>query len=110
MTNLYEEIRGNIEYHNKTLNDIKYISIENRAVDIDAFLETAKDIEYDAGYGGIEINGSLMIIGEDWWLERVEYDGSEWFTYKTYPVPNNAENEEDRESDKHTLIEMTMTY
>jgi hypothetical protein len=24
----------------------------------------------------------LIIVGDNWWLERKEYDGSEWFEFK----------------------------
>jgi hypothetical protein len=27
----------------------------------------------------------LEIVGDDWWLERHEYDGAEWWEYKTKP-------------------------
>lgn len=32
---------------------------------------------YDEGYGTAHIATDLIIIGEDWWTEREEYDGSE---------------------------------
>lgn len=44
------------------------------------------DIEYDHGYGGQEIARDLLIVGNDWYLERHEYDGSEWWEYKTIPI------------------------
>ena len=27
----------------------------------------------------------LRIVGKDWWLEREEYDGSEWWEFRTFP-------------------------
>lgn len=50
------------------------------------FATAAEDIEYSEGYGGQEIAKDLVIVGEGWWLERGEYDGSEWWDYKTLPV------------------------
>ena len=48
------------------------------------------DFTYDAGYGGNKINMSLKIVGDGWWLERGEYDGSEWWEFKTIPTkPDN---------------------
>lgn len=47
---------------------------------------------YDAGFGGPEINESLRIIGDNWWLERHEYDGSEWWEYKTLPLKPKTHN------------------
>jgi hypothetical protein len=43
--------------------------------------------EYDAGSGGAEVNTDLVIVGDDWWLERGEYDGSEWWDFKQLPTP-----------------------
>ena len=48
---------------------------------------------YDDGYGGNEIPMDLIVVGKDFWLERHEYDGSEWWEFKTMPV----EPEETRE-------------
>ena len=97
MINLYEEIIAILEAHNKTIADIQYIiypkiingleSIYNKlcTVNIDNFMKIAKETNYDNGYGRNEIPISLKIVGKDWWLEREEYDGSEWFEYKTLP-------------------------
>lgn len=51
----------------------------------DDFVKWA-DFTYNAGYGGVEVNMNLVIVGDDWWLERGEYDGSEWWEFKTIPL------------------------
>ena len=43
------------------------------------------DLEYDESFGSNEINLNLKVVGKDWWLERHEYDGSEWWEFKTMP-------------------------
>lgn len=48
--------------------------------------EAAANFEYDNGFGGAEVAVSLKVVGEDWWLERGEYDGSEWWEFKTMPT------------------------
>lgn len=91
MRNLYKELFGVLADHGKEVSDIVAVTIwdeKSRAdvkVPIADFLKLARDITYDAGYGGAEIDMSLTIIGEDWWLTRGEYDGAEWFDYHTYP-------------------------
>jgi hypothetical protein len=45
--------------------------------------ERFADFEY--GYGGVGINKGLVIVGDDWWLERGECDGVEWWDFKTLP-------------------------
>lgn len=52
----------------------------------DQFLARAGLMDYDAGYGGAEVNTNLKIVFADGWLERGEYDGSEWWAYKEMPT------------------------
>ena len=94
MQNLYKEIVDILKDHNKTINDIKFISMDISEswtesnivnIDINNFLSIAKTTNYDDGYGGTEIPEDLKIVGDNWWLERHEYDGSEWFEFKTLP-------------------------
>lgn len=47
------------------------------------------DYEYDDGYGGQELYGTVWLMEEGSWYERGEYDGSEWWEYKRCPsIPN----------------------
>ncbi len=47
------------------------------------------DFEYDNGYGGQELYGTVWLMEEGSWYERGEYDGSEWWEYKRCPsIPN----------------------
>lgn len=45
---------------------------------------SALDIEYNNGFGGQELFGRVWLTN-DAWLERGEYDGSEWWNVKTLP-------------------------
>lgn len=46
------------------------------------------DFEYDAGYGGQELYGTVWLI-DGTWLSRGEYDGSEWWVHNKLPkIPN----------------------
>lgn len=42
------------------------------------------DYNYDNGYGGQELHG-LIWYEDGTWSERGEYDGSEWWEYKSCP-------------------------
>lgn len=44
------------------------------------------DTDYDNSYGATEVADDLIIVGENWWLERHEYDGAEWFEFKEMPL------------------------
>ena len=48
--------------------------------DLDKFINNI-DFDYDDGFGGQEVFGKIMLV-TDSWLERNEYDGSEWWEYK----------------------------
>jgi hypothetical protein len=46
------------------------------------------DFEYNAGYGQQELFGNVWFYGPSW-LERSEYDGSEWWVLRELPtIPN----------------------
>jgi hypothetical protein len=50
----------------------------------------ALDFEYDGGYGGQELFGIVWFSASDKWMEREEYDGSEWWRIMGRPeIPEN---------------------
>lgn len=73
----------------KTWNDVKFIQGNDfkASNNKDELLELM-NFDYDDGYGAPEIAQDLKIVGDNWWLERAEYDGSEWWEYKETPKPN----------------------
>ncbi len=42
--------------------------------------------DYDSGFGSQLVAKDLLIVGKDFWLERHEYDGSEWWEFKSLPA------------------------
>ena len=47
------------------------------------------NFDYDSGYGMQEILGTVWLMEEHTWLDRGEYDGSEWWNYNKCPqVPD----------------------
>jgi len=53
------------------------------------------DFEYDSGYGMQEILGTVWLMEENTWLERGEYDGSEWWEYNKCPkIPERLKRED----------------
>ena len=71
--------RSYVDYKNHLRPIIKYKS------SWDDFCLKA-NFEYDDGYGSVEIARDLIVVGKDFWLERHDYDGSEWWEFKTMPV------------------------
>lgn len=84
MINLLEETKRVLEDYGHTLSDIVWVGCKDYCIGINQFIELA-NVVYDNGYGGEEVATDLLVVGTDWWLERHEYDGSEWWEYKSLP-------------------------
>lgn len=63
--------------------DWKILKNDYSPEDLETFL-TSIDFEYDAGYGGQELFG--IILFEDSFSDRGEYDGSEWWENHKMPT------------------------
>lgn len=85
MTNLKDETLQILAGHGKTADDVRWVGTTEYTIQLDNFWEKA-DVEYDAGFGGTEIFEDLIVVGDDFWLERHGCDGSEWWEYKTMPT------------------------
>ena len=83
--NLKSETIEFLARNGKTIDDIRFISLHGDGLDVDEFLKLA-DREYNAGYGHNYVDLSLVIAGDDWWMERREYDGAEGWFFMTKPV------------------------
>lgn len=78
--NLLRETCDFLASENLRPDDVLYVTDGYKWCDWNTFANAAQDIVYDAGYGGQEINHNLKIVGkQSWWMERREYDGSEWW-------------------------------
>lgn len=82
--NLLEETINFLKENGKTFADVRWVGCSTFTIDIELFFKLA-DRNYDDGYGGAEVAQDLVVVGDDWWLERHEYDGSEWWEFKTLP-------------------------
>ena len=85
---LYEETKKILEYNNKNFDDVVAICGNKFQISKEDFIEYSKT-RYDKGYGAPEVATDLLVIGEDFWLERNEYDGSEWWEFKSFPQYEN---------------------
>ena len=88
MTNFLKETMKKLDDHKKDFyKDVLWIGTNCGSCSVakEDFLVMA-DFDYDSGYGCEEILRSLVVVGEDWWLAREEYDGSEWWSYNEKPV------------------------
>lgn len=86
----YETLKA-LKDHGRTEDDIVYVGTNTFRIPLEDFWELA-NVDYDNGYGGAEIVEDIIVVGRGWWLERHEYDGSEWWEYKECPpVPSRVE-------------------
>lgn len=85
MTNLWEETEIMLTAHEKTFKDVKYIQGSNFGITKENFERVAKKSKYYSGFGAPEVAEDLVVVGDNWWVERHEYDGSEWWEYKEKP-------------------------
>lgn len=85
MINLLQETLNILERKGKTPKDVLWVGNEYKKTTWENFAEIA-DFSYDNGYGINEIADELVIVGDNWWLERGEYDGSEWWSFKQLPT------------------------
>ena len=86
MINLWDETILSLKYNDKTWSDVRFVCGGDFSITRTNFEKIAKNTEYRNGYGSQIIAQDLMIVGDTWWLERHEYDGSEWWEYKEMPV------------------------
>jgi len=84
MRNLLEETLKVLEVNNKKETDVKWVRTLTHKTTWKDFKKNA-DVDYNSGYGSSKVAQDLLIVGENWWLERGEYDGSEWWDYKEIP-------------------------
>lgn len=84
MSNLKEETLKVLHHNGKRSSDVKYVCGDDFRISREQFWKLS-DTEYDSSYGAPEIATDLMLIGDDFWMERGEYDGAEWWDFHTMP-------------------------
>ncbi|MGT2834035.1 hypothetical protein ACVRZC_01595 [Streptococcus hyointestinalis] len=89
MRNLWEETIEVLKKHGKTFDGVKFIQGNDFKITKENFELVAKKTNYDSGYGSANVATDLVVVGKNWWLERGEYDGAEWWDYKESPKQVN---------------------
>ena len=85
MANLLHETERELMEHGKSWDDVLWVGTEEVEIPLKTFKRLANK-EYDSGYGAPAVATDLLVCGNGWYLERHEYDGSEWWEYKTIPT------------------------
>ena len=95
MKNLFKETVDILERNGHTFEDILYFTNGKYNITPEKFKYIASNFDYDNGYGTNYVNFYLLGIGEDFFITREEYDGSEWWCYfdiSAHPNADAAEN------------------
>tara|TARA_R110000868_G_scaffold234054_3_gene487767 strand:+ start:1798 stop:2109 length:312 start_codon:yes stop_codon:yes gene_type:complete len=98
--NTLQELQETLSDFSKEVSDIKCLTISYEQQTFNLKIGWTEqdwnkllndlDFEYHEGYGGQELFDSIVWFNDGSWLERGEYDGSEWWAYKTTPlIPDN---------------------
>lgn len=82
--NFLKETLDILAKHDLSWDDVLWVGCKDYTIPKEFFLKEADRI-YDNGFGGVEVGRNLLVVGENWWLERHEYDGAEWWEFKTLP-------------------------
>ena len=90
MANLLKETITVIEEYGGRIEEIQWVGSNEFGWFTWEDFKAIANIEYDMGFGAAKIAEDLLIIGSEWWLERHEYDGLEWWEFKE--VPSKPEN------------------
>lgn len=108
--NFLEETISILCDNGKTPNDVLWVGTREHKTTWEEFASRANFI-YNNGYGGEEINMDLLVVGKNFWLERHNYDGSEWWEFKSIPLePNDETNELNLLEDSYEIINGEVSY
>lgn len=83
--NLLEETVEFLKENEKSPDDVLWVGSPKAWMEWGEFAEIA-EINYHAGFGAQEIASDLLVVGDGWWMERGEYDGSEGWDFKVNPI------------------------
>lgn len=95
ISNLLEETIDVLNDHKLTFDDVLWIGCDYYTISIEQFKELA-NTTYDKGFGAPKVAIDLKIVGQNWWLEREEYDGLEWWEFNAPPLKPKQNKKIDR--------------
>lgn len=86
--NLWKETIEDLKDRGYNWDDVTAVFGKNYSITKENFEEIAKGTDYDCGYGSQHVAEDLIVLLKDGnWLERGEYDGSEWWQLRKPQKP-----------------------
>ena len=94
MQNLVRETKERLQAYEVNEDAVLWVGSKDGryAITWGDFCKQYNDVMYYPGYGPQEIASDLVVVGEDWWLERTEYDGAEGWAFKRKPMKRTGSN------------------
>ena len=85
-SNLLQETLEELKKHGKSPKDVRWVGSKDGefAISWEEF-EKIADVEYYRWYGAENVAIDLVVVGDDWWLERYVCEGFEMWEFKTQP-------------------------
>jgi len=90
LTNLLEETNAALRRRHKTWDDVKWVGTPKIVIPTEVFKAVAAKCDYDSGFGAQVVVADLVIVGDNWYFERHEYDGAESWHFKQIPTKPTA--------------------
>ena len=89
--NLLQETVEILHSHDKTPEAVRWVGSKDGkyAVTWEEFSRFA-DCVYDRDYNKQYVARDLVVVGDNWWLERKEYEGAEWWIFLQFPQAKAA--------------------
>ena len=72
-----------------TWNMERQFVFDSKKDSVNVLTDFLKEIDYKPGFGRQELYGEIL-TNRNSWIERGEYDGSEWWEYKTIPTKEDV--------------------
>ena len=85
LTNLLAETEAALARRHKTWDDVKWVGTPHIVIPTEVFKAVAAKCNYDSGFGAQVVVADLVIVGDNWYFERHEYDGAESWQFKQIP-------------------------
>lgn len=82
--NLLKETLEALKSAGKTEKDVLWVGIPGYYITWENFCAVANK-EYNNDYGTEKVWLELLIVGENFWLVRDQYDGKEWWEFREMP-------------------------
>lgn len=85
IVNLLQETEEILKKHKRKISHIRFIRNAEGLIPVADFILAAENFNYDNGYGEIQVDPTIKIVGKFWWLARRTYDGKEWWEFYIKP-------------------------